>query len=170
MTPLLQLIKTSGPSRCSQKTTMFYELIEEGNQVLQTSYCAAFICVSFLRHQRILDQTEQGRVATPYTIRAMGSPWNAPSKDCSVLHATYKTDRAEQQNLGRGKFCWHFQLPSYSWGSWRRFLRLIGEQLHFQVFHIGSAESELRAQSRICSLGKVVSCHPTSVGWFRYAW
>ena len=46
------------------------------------------------------------------------------------------------------------------------FLRLSGEQRQFQVFIIASTESELRVQSRIFGLGKVVCYRPRSVGRF----
>ena len=102
----------------------------------------------------------KGRVATPYIAMRMCSLWVVPSRDCTVLPASYKSDGVENEfwrtKLKLGQILLIFSTAKLPWRELMALLRLLREQLHFQVFHIASADSELGAQSRI--FGQAQNC------------
>ena len=123
---------------------------------------------SILRHVRILDKPEQGRMATPYIAIAMGSPWVVHSLDCSFfLPATFKSDGVEwvlsiKTQGGANSidiFNCQVTVEGVFWVYWVN-------SFVFKFFHFASAESELCVLSHTFGLGKVVRWHPRSLVCF----
>ena len=113
-------------------------MFEERKSVHQASYCAAVVCVQFLRHLRILDKPHQGEGGYSKHSHSNGVPSSCALGHWSVLPATYISDWAERAfwttKLKAVQFLLKLSTAKMRLGSWRRFWCLLWEQFYFQDF------------------------------------
>ena len=114
--------------------TLWRDLYEEIEKVLQSSYHVAVVCVTYVFWTSI----SKGKEGTLYIAKAMGSTLCAPSRDCSVLPATYNSGGAEIEfrttKLNAGQFILIFLAAKLRLRQLKVFFSSIRRTLSFSGF------------------------------------